>query len=102
MFLNDCDRDRLFLKACFEGDSAALSQWSVDSYWTEVARAMKEASDKLVSGRLSRELLTSLIVDCTWAIYEQHRTFPSHIFGLKTRARRYAFAYMRKYLTECQ
>jgi hypothetical protein len=98
--INDCERDRFLLKACHLGEKAALEQWTVDSYWTEVAQAMKSASDRRAPGQLSLELLTNLIVDCTAAIYEQHSTLPSHLFSLKTKVRKFAFAYMMKYLKE--
>ena len=98
--LNDRERDQLFLKACFEENESALNQWNTDSYWTEVAMAIKTVLNKNASGLFSREWMENLIVDCTSAIYEQHSTFPSRFLSLKTRVQRFAFAYAAKYLKE--
>jgi hypothetical protein len=99
-FVNDRQRDQIFLKQCFEENRSALDQWNIDSYWTEIAETIKSVLDHKVAGRTDKTLLTELIVDCTWAIYQQYATFPSHFFSLKTRVRWYAMAYVSKYLKE--
>jgi hypothetical protein len=92
-------RDQLFLKACYEEDREALARWNVESYHTEVLEAMKAAADQVRPSRLNRELVTSLVVACTAAIYEDHANLPSVLYGLKARVRSVAFAYMKKYLS---
>jgi hypothetical protein len=96
--LNDRYADQILLKRCLEGDRAALAQWLVDSYRTEVIRAVKAAIARRLPGRLSQEFITSLVVHCTWMIYNKHGSLPSRFFSLKTQVRKFAIAYINDYL----
>jgi hypothetical protein len=97
--LNDIRRDQILLKQCFEEEPAALSQWMVDSYKTEVFRTIKGVIDRNVPGR-NQELVANLAVQCTWKIYERYETVPSHFRSLKTQVRKIAFGYANAYLAE--
>lgn len=96
--LNDRYADQILLKRCLEGDRAALAQWSVDSYRTEVIRAIKSAVERRLPGRLSQEFIANLVVHCTWMIYTRYNALPSRFFGLKTQVRKFAIAYINDYL----
>jgi hypothetical protein len=98
--LNDRQGDQIFLKRCLEENRAALVQWNVDSYRTEVIRTIKGVIDRKVPGRFNQELVAKLVVHCTWKIYENYEKLPSHFYSLKTRVRKFAFAYTNAYLTE--
>jgi hypothetical protein len=98
--LNDRERDQIFLKLCFEEDRAALIQWNVDSYRTEVIRTIKAVIDRKVPGRLRSRLITSLVEDCTWIIYENYGTLPSSLHVLKIQVRKFTLAYVNKYLAD--
>jgi hypothetical protein len=96
--LNDRYTDQILLKRCLEDDCAALVQWSVDSYRTEVIRTIKTAIERKLPGRQSQEFISSLVVHCTWTIYKQHNSLPSRFFNLKTQVRKFAIAYINNYL----
>lgn len=96
--LNDRDTDQILLKRCFEGDHSALAQWSVDSYRTEVIRAIKAAIGQKLPGKPSQDLVSNLVVHCTWMIYERYADLPSRFFRLKTQVRKFAIAYINDYL----
>lgn len=96
--LNNRLKDQQFLEVCFREEVAALDRWLVDSYFMEVAEAIKEGFYRHATGRIDRVFLEQMIVDCTSAIYEQHATLPSGVFQLKTVVRRFAFSYIRRYL----
>lgn len=99
-FLNNRERDQLFLEACYQEDRAALDRWIVESYQTEVAQAMKAAADEMAPVRLSSALVINLVVECTSVIYRDHAKLPSRFHTLKARVRNFAFAYMVQYLRE--
>lgn len=99
-FLNDRQGDQILLKRCFEEDNAALIQWSVDSYRTEIIRTIRGVIDRKVPGRFNQDLIASLVVHCTWKIYENYKKLPSHFCSLKTQVRKFAFGYVNAYLKE--
>jgi hypothetical protein len=99
-WLNDREADQILLKKCLEEDRAALLQWTVDSYRTEVIRTIKGVIDRKVPGRLNRELIDSLMVLCTWTIYENYAKLPSRFRTLKSQVGKFAFAYANAYLAE--
>ena len=98
--LNDRQGDQILLKRCFEGNCAALVQWKVDSYRIEIIRTIKGVINRKVPGGLNQDLITSLVVHCTWKIYENYGKLPSHLYSLKTQVRKFAFGYVNDYLDE--
>jgi hypothetical protein len=94
--LNNKLKNKLFLKACFNGDRKALDLWNV-LYWPEVEGAVKIVVSKQTVGPLDPNLVGALVVDCTNQIYQQWRQIPSAIFDLKTRVRKYAISYTITY-----
>lgn len=97
--LNDRLRDQILLKRCFEEDDAALIQWMVDSYRTEVIRTIKAVIDHKLPGR-NQELIANLVVHCTRTIYENYEKLPSRFHSLKTQVQKFAFSYVNAYLAE--
>ena len=96
--LNNRLRDQLLLEACLRGEKEALDRWLIDSYEREVGETVAELLHRHTPGRVDRDFLEEVIVDCTSAIYEQYEVIPSRFFQLKTIARRYAFSYTMRYL----
>lgn len=96
--LNNRLADQVFLMACLAEDEQALDAWTVRSFWSEVAEAVKETANRYSVGRVDPRFVVELVVDCSWEIFEQHRTIPSRFFDLKVVVRRYALFYTKKYI----
>lgn len=97
-WLNDQVSDQILLKRCLEGDRAAQVQWTVNSYKTEVTRTIKGVMDRKIPGGLDQQLIVSLVVHCTWKIYENYNGLPSSFYSLKTQVRKFALGYANNYL----